>query len=84
MGRANLIRVGFHNFTIFEIHFCIVSHDIKHVIKADIIVTRFPWMVKIDPSFNCDWTRFVIDCENRKGLNLIFLLSKNGINLKIT
>ena len=44
MGRANLIRVGFHNFTIFEIHFCMVSHDIKHVtvlIETDIILTRF-------------------------------------------
>ena len=48
MGRANLIRVGFHNFTIFEIHFCMVSHDIKHVIKTDIILTRFSWMVKND------------------------------------
>ena len=45
MGRANLIRVGFHNFTIFEIHFCMVSHDIKHVIKTDI--TRFSWTVKM-------------------------------------
>ena len=54
MGRANLIRVGFHNFTIFEIHFCMVSHDINHVIKIDIILTLFSWTVKNDPGFNCD------------------------------
>ena len=46
MGRANLIRVGFDNFTIFEIHFCTVSHDIKHVIETDIILTPFACMIE--------------------------------------
>ena len=82
MGRANLIRVGFDNFTIFEIHFCTVSHDIKHVIETDIILTPFACMIEnytgvmvSYPGVNFDWARYVIDCEYRKGLktlNLIF------------